>query len=396
MTAAAITRSDDWQEALDRAIQEAGVEGPPAGAADLALFFASGDYGEHLSTMVRRVQSATGAGLVAGCSGQGIIGPEREIEGEPAVSLMTLQLPGATLRGCHITQGTVEQTGSAEGWHHFTGVSSDEVNAWLIFADPFHLDVETLLNNFSAAYPGQPIIGGLASAAAHPHQTFVFLNGEAHEEGAVAIALGGAYTVQTVVSQGCDPIGEPWIITSANGSIIETISQRPAYEVLVETVKALPQAEQERAARNLLVGLAMDEYKESFGRGDFLIRGLMGADPNSGAIAVGAQPRVGQTIQFQIRDAKAADEDLRQLLAQAHDELGGTMPVGAVLCSCNGRGAGLFGFPDHDARTVAQQLGAVPVAGFFCNGEIGPVGKNVFLHGFTASLGLFVPAKPTS
>jgi small ligand-binding sensory domain FIST len=234
-------------------------------------------------------------------------------------------------------------------------------------------------------------VGGLSSAASHPHQTFVFLNGEVWTEGAVALALGGDYTVRTVVSQGCDPIGEPWIITAANGSVIETISQRPAYEVLVETLKALPPDVQQRATRNLLVGLAMDEYKDTFGRGDFLIRGLMGADQNTGALAIGARPRVGQTIQFQIRDAKAADEDLRQLLSEARDQLGDTQPAGALLCSCNGRGAGLFGFPDHDARTLAQQLGPVPVAGFFCNGEIGPVGKDVFLHGFTASLGLIVP-----
>ncbi|MBV8086065.1 MAG: FIST C-terminal domain-containing protein [Chloroflexi bacterium] len=390
MSTAAISRGLEWEPALERAIDEAGAA---AGTADLALLFASADYGEHLSTMVRRVQSVTGADIVAGCSGQGVIGPEREIEGEPAVSLMALSLPGATLRASYVRQQDLEAAVDSPEtfWPGHTGVSADEANGWLLFADPFHLDMESLLPNFSAAYPGTPIIGGLASAAAHPHQTFVFLNGQVHDEGAVAVAIGGGYTVRTVVSQGCDPIGEPWIITDAEGSVVRTISQRPAYEVLVETLKALPAETQQRASRNLLVGLAMDEYKDSFGRGDFLIRGLMGADPDSGALAIGAHPRVGQTIQFQIRDASAADEDLRQLLVEARDALGDTRPVGAVLCSCNGRGEGLFGFPDHDARTVAQQLGAVPLAGFFCNGEIGPVGKNVFLHGFTASLGLIVP-----
>jgi small ligand-binding sensory domain FIST len=390
MAASAITRSVDWEEALEGAIQEASSSGETA-PADLALLFASADYGEHLPAMVRRVQSATGAAIVAGCTGQGIIGPEREIEGEPAVSLMSLPLPGATLRACHITQDHLDQAHEPGFWHHHTGVSPDDANAWFIFADPFHLDVETFLDSFAEAYAGLPIVGGLSSALAHPHQTFVFLNGEVYEEGAVAIALGGAYTVHSVVSQGCDPIGEPWIITSANGSVIETISQRPAYEVLVDTLRALPADKQQRASRNLLVGLAMDEYKDSFGRGDFLIRGLMGADQKSGALAIGARPRVGQTIQFQIRDAEAADDDLRHLLNEARESLGSTRPVGALLCSCNGRGAGLFGTPDHDARTLAQQLGAVPVAGFFCNGEIGPVGKNIFLHGFTASLGLIVP-----
>lgn len=391
MSAAAITRSMDWQEAIDRAIEEASA-GSEAGTADLALVFASADYAEHLEAMLARVQRATGAGLLAGCSGQGIIGPEREIEGEPAVSLMALRMPGAMLRACHISQEQVDRFETPEAWCEHTGISRDEVNGWLMFADPFHMDVETLLDGFSSAYPGVPVLGGLASASAHPHQTYIFLNGEVHGQGAVAVALGGAYTIKSVVSQGCDPIGEPWIITAANGSIVETISQRPAYEVLVETIRALPPEKQERASRNLLVGLAMDEYKETFGRGDFLIRGLMGADPKSGAIAVGARPRVGQTIQFQIRDAAAADEDLRQLLVEARETLGDTRPVGAVLCSCNGRGQGLFGFPDHDARSVAQQLGSVPLAGFFCNGEIGPVGRDVFLHGFTASLGLIVPA----
>ncbi|HLY66783.1 MAG TPA: FIST N-terminal domain-containing protein, partial [Chloroflexota bacterium] len=302
MSAAAIVRDKDWQEALEGAIREAGMA-EDAATADLALFFASDEYAEHLPAMVRRVQSATGAAVVAGCSGQGIIGPEREIEGEAALSLLALPLLGATLRGCHISQSDLEQTGSAEGWHALTGVGPEEVNAWLLFADPFHLDVEALLQSFTEAYPGAPIVGGLASGSVAGHRTFVFLNGEVHSEGAVAVALGGGYTIKTVVSQGADPIGEPWIITAAEGSVVQTISQRPAYEVLVETIKALPREKQERASRNLLVGLAMDEYKDSFGRGDFLIRGLMGADPNSGAIAIGAHPRVGQTIQFQIRDA---------------------------------------------------------------------------------------------
>ncbi len=390
MTTAAIARGLDWEQAVESAIREAGAE-QPATTPDLALFFASSDYEPHLETMLRRVQSATGAGLVAGCSGQGIIGPEREIEGEPAVSLLTLSLPGASLNAHHLSQNDLASGDGPEYWQRRTGEEPSGINAWILLADPFHLDVEGLLNELTAAYPGTPIVGGLASGASNPHQTYVFLNGEVHAQGAVAIALGGDYTVKTVVSQGCDPIGEPWIITGVSGSIIETISQRPAYEVLVETIRGLSPEMQERASRNLLVGLAIDEYKDAFGRGDFLIRGLTGADPSSGALAIGAYPRLGQTIQFQIRDAAAADEDLRQLLNRAHDELGDVRPAGAILCSCNGRGEGLFGFPDHDARTVAQHLGPVPLAGFFCNGEIGPVGKGIFLHGFTASLGLFVP-----
>jgi len=163
----------------------------------------------------------------------------------------------------------------------------------------------------------------------------------------------------------------------------------------MQTLRALPPDLQERARSNLLIGLAMDEYREEFGRGDFLIRNLLGADRESGALTVSALPRAGQTVQFQLRDAEAADEDLRVLLEREMLVLGDTRPVAGVLWSCNGRGAGLFGSPDHDARTVAAVLGPVPLAGFFCNGEIGPVGGRSFLHGFTASMVLFIPTDGT-
>jgi small ligand-binding sensory domain FIST len=169
---------------------------------------------------------------------------------------------------------------------------------------------------------------------------------------------------------------------------VRSIGTRPAYEVLVETIQGLDPVERGRVSGNLLVGLAMNEYRDEFRRGDFLIRNLIGIDPSSGAIAIAAQPRVGQTLQFQIRDARAADEELRHML-------GGLSvgPAAALLFACNGRGAGLFGAPDHDARTVRELLGPVPLAGLFCNGEIGPVGAATYLHGFTASLALIAPTE---
>jgi small ligand-binding sensory domain FIST len=234
------------------------------------------------------------------------------------------------------------------------------------------------------------MLGGLASFGPAERRTFVFLNGAVFDAGGVGLSIGGPYTIRPLVSQGCEPIGEPWMITGVQDNIIQTISNRPAYDLLVETLESLPEEVQARAQNNLMVGLAADEYRESFGRGSFLIRPLLGIDPASGAIAIGAYPRLGQTIQFQMRDPDAADLDLKELLEKTRADLGEQQPVAGILCSCNGRGIGMFGEPHHDARVVASTLGMLPLAGLFCNGEIGPIGSRTFLHGFTASLALFV------
>jgi len=190
-----------------------------------------------------------------------------------------------------------------------------------------------------------------------------------------------------LVAQGAEPLGQPWIVTDCENTTVKTLGSRPALEVLQETLLELDDETRDRAARNLLVGLAMNEYKETHERGDFLIRNVMGADRESGIVAINAIPRVGQTFQFQFRDAQAADDDLRTRLTDLRDALEPEEEVvGALLCSCNGRGRGLFGEPDHDAAARSEIFGPVPTAGCFCNGEIGPVGGENYLHGFTASI----------
>jgi small ligand-binding sensory domain FIST len=380
---AAISHEQDWRAALDEVLAATDLGDSPV---DLALLFAGATYSEDFDDLVRRAREASGARHLVGCSGQGIIGPQREIEGEPALSLLRLSLPDATIRVAHVTQATVEG-----GVGRIGGVALEDVNAWLVLTDPFRLDADALIHGMEQAYPGVPIIGGMASGRYTERRTYVFADDTVYDEGAVVVALGGNVAVRTVVSQGATPIGQPWTITGAHDNILETIGGRPAYQVLVETIQGLPAEVQRRAAQNLLVGLAIDEYKDEFHRGDYLIRNLMGADRESGALAISGYPRIGQTLQFQMRDAAAADEDLRELLASAHQGLGDARPVAALMCSCNGRGAGLFGAPDHDADGLAREFGPVPVAGFFCNGEIGPIGGKTFLHGFTASIALFVP-----
>ncbi len=388
---AAIAQDADWERAAQAVLEATGSDGPAAGLIDLAFLFASATYEDNLPALVRRVREATGATTLVGCSGQGIIGQAREVEREPAVSLLTLSLPGARTRALRVTQRTLDECRQPADWHQLADVAPGEVNAWLVFADPFRLDVEALVGGLSAAYPGTPLLGGLASGEPRAQRTFVFLDGEVHADGAVVVALGGAYTARAIVSQGAEPISQPWTITGAQGHFVQSIGQRPALEVLADTLRGLPPEQQQRARRNLLVGLAMDEYRDEFGRGDFLIRNLLGVDPKTGVLAIGASPRLGQTLQFQLRDARAADEELRELLGRARQDLGATRPVAALLCSCNGRGEGLFGAPDHDAQALSDMLDLDSVAGFFCNGEIGPVGGRNFVHGYTASIALIVP-----
>lgn len=386
--AGGIAPGQTWEEALDGALAQAGerVQG-----ADLLLLFLSSALLPHYRELLARLRELTAARLLVGCSGQGVIGTAREIEHRPAVAVLGLTLPGASLRVGHVTQEQIERCATAADWHALLGVHPDDVNAWIILADPFTVDGERLLAGLAAAYPGVPLAGGMASGDPRLRGTHLFLGGRVLSEGAVLIALGGAYTLRTVVAQGAAPIGETWTITGVEQNWVTGLGGRPPLQVLSETLQALPADLRARAAHNLLVGLAINEYQAEFRRGDFLIRNLIGAHRASGALAIGDAPRVGQTLQFQVRDAEAADEDLREMLAAVCVDLGGTEPVAALLCSCNGRGVGLFGVPDHDARAVAEQLGPLPLAGFFCNGEIGPVGGRPYLHGFTASLALIVP-----
>lgn len=384
--AAAIGRDPDWRKALADVLARVTEEVEDA---DLAVLFASASYAQEFSELIEQARQTLRSRVLIGCSGQGVIGPSTEIEGEPALALLALSLPDASLETRHLSQADLQQCDSVGATRELLGVLPDDVNAWLLLGDPYTLDAERLLDVLSASYPGVPLLGGMASGDAQARRTHLFLDGQVHEHGALALAIGGPLTIRSIVSQGCNPIGRPWTITGTQEQTIKSIAGRPALDVLLETIEQLPAEERQRAQQNLLIGLAMDEYREDFGRGDFLIRNLLGADRESGAIAVSALPREGQTLQFQVRDAAAADEDLRLLLEEKRAAPPGEELLGALLWSCNGRGQGLFGSPDHDAKAVADILGPIPLAGFFCNGEIGPVGSKNYLHGFTASIALF-------
>ena len=389
--ASSIGFGPEWQRALGDALGEVSsrLEGT---SVDLAVVFAAPQYAPHYADVLAEIRARLDPRVVIGCSGQGVIGTDREVEDMPAISILAFSLPGALLSPHHVTQAVLAEDSGR--WAASLGAEQADANAWLIIADPFTLDPDLLMSTLSMTYPDAPLVGGLASGHPRLRGTHVFLDGEVHIEGAVALALGGPYTVQPVVSQGAEPIGQTWTITGAHENVVESLGMRPALEILAETFRDLPEETQQRARSNLLVGLAMNEYQDEFQRGDFLIRNLLGINQEAGELVIGAAPRIGQTLQFQLRDPDAADQELTFLLDRTRDELEGRPAVGGLLFACNGRGIGLFGNADHDAKAVTNHLGAIPLAGFFCNGEIGPVAGKPFVHGFTASLALIVPKEP--
>lgn len=358
----------------------------------LGLVFVAPRLFPHVTQLLEVLRVHARIPLLAGCSSNSLIRGGEEIEDSAGLVLGLFSFPGGTLEGFHFTQEDTESSDGPRYWHQRSRVEVGGTNGWLVFADPFHLDTEGWLRQWNQAFPSVPILGGLASGEAEQQSTQVYLNGEVFSDGGVAISFGGGVRLAGVISQGCTPIGETWTITRVERNFIHEIGNRPAYEVLAETFNRLSPAEQHRSQGNLFVGLVVNEYLEEFQRGDFLIRNLLGVDPHSGSIAVGALPRTGQTIQFQRRDAATATADLTELLSQARKRFGASDIFGGCLCSCNGRGSHLFGRPHHDAGAVQQRLGPLGLAGFFCNGEIGPVGDRNFVHGYTASLALFVKA----
>jgi small ligand-binding sensory domain FIST len=383
----------EWRTALGVALDSATTSLDGA-QPDLLVLFASAAYGEHYGALLAEAKMRTDAREVIGCSASGVIGLNREVEDQAGIVALALRLPPRSLIGVRRVRAEatgqspvdLEMVSASELDAQATDLANRAPTGLLVLADPFTMDVDALITRLEQRYQKVPIMGGLATSLPGWRHTFLFHGTDVLEEGALVIGLGGATKLTPVVSQGCEPIGQAWTITDATGHIVKAIGGRPAYDVLAETVRGLDDERRARVNGNLLVGLAMDEYRDEFGRGDFLIRQFLGVDPRSGAIGIGAQVQVGQTLQFQIRDAQAADEELRHMLALTHQAKG--LTSAALLFACNGRGVGLFGAPDHDARVVRDLLGPLPVAGLFCNGEIGPVGSRTFLHGFTASLAL--------
>ncbi|MFF0519584.1 FIST N-terminal domain-containing protein [Actinomadura nitritigenes] len=350
---------------------------PLSAAPDLVCVFISGDDPEEIAAAARRAALSASPALVIGCSASGVIGGGRGVEDAGAVSAWAAVLPGARLEAFRLETLKAEDklivVGMPEG--------QDDDVVGLLLADPYSFPVDAFVERSDDALPGLALVGGLAEAGEHG-EARLFVDGDVYEDGAVGVVIGGAVTAATVVSQGARPIGPDMVVTKADENVLYELAGVPALEKLEQIVLELPEDEQELAGRGLLIGVAMDEYADEHERGDFLVRGVVGADTDSGAIAIGDVVDVGRTVRFQVRDAGAAEEELTALL----ERFDLTPVEGALLISCNGRGQAMFPDSDHDAKVLDRAFGPAGVGGFFAAGEIGPVAGRNHVHGFTASI----------
>ncbi len=378
------------EDALRAAVE--GCRDDAGGGGCLAFIFVSADWRPHLEDVIEIVQVYGRVPTVVGCSADGLIGTAQENENVSGASVFLLNAPGLRPSVTPVHGGLVHAGVGDSGWVETTGLAPEDAAGFLVLADPAAFDGENWLTQWNAAYPGVPTFGGLASGGTERGEFFVFHSGSDSPVDALIIGIpqGAGVTLSGVVSQGCRPFGEPYTITEVDKNVLVSLATKPAYSVLEEAFETLDNDDKTQARGNIFAGLATSEYVDEFQRGDFLVRNILGGDADAGAIALGAFPRTGQTLQFQLRDGDSADEDLCALVAGAKGA--GVRPFGTLLFSCTGRGHRLFGVPDHDAGVLDDAFGKIPVAGFFCNGEIGPVGRSTYLHGYTAAAAFFVLA----
>lgn len=376
--ASAISEATRLEDAIDEATEL--VRSQLAGAApDLAIAFVSAEHSDHYSRLAPALARALPGAQIVGCSAGGVIGAGQEVEFAPALSITAAVLPNVEVTPFYLGAD------DASGWERCIGMADDAApQAIVILPDPFSVRAESLVRWLDATYPDSVKLGGLASGARGPGQSALFLGDEIYRSGTVGFALSGDVEVDTIVAQGCRPIGSPMFATRVEGHAIFQLDGRRALDVLETLYRSLPPPDQALLESSLFLGLVMDGGRHEYDRGDFVIRNLIGLDRDEGALLVGATVEPNMVVQFHVRDAATSSEDLEQLLGGHRDQ-----PAGALLFSCLGRGSMLYGRPNHDSELFEARLGPVPLGGFFCNGEIGPVQGRTFLHGYTSSFGLF-------
>lgn len=361
-------------------------------AFDFVMAFFSEDYGAVTPSAADRLHTALNPRVLIGCTCEGVIGKSREIEHRMAITLLAAKLPNVDLVPFSLDADDWEALQDPDRLQGLVRAESG-TRLFVMVADPFSTPMDQVLDAFNSHYDGVPIIGGMASGASVPGTNVLLLNDRAFASGAVGVAFAGNFVTDIVVSQGCRPFGRTFSVTEAHDNIILSLDGEPPLSQIQNLVGQLSEEDQALLQNGLFLGRAIETDRAVMGRGDFLIRSVIGVDRESGAIGVGDYIHAGETIQFHMRDQRTAQEDLELLLTpQALD----APPSGALLFSCNGRGTRLYDHPNGDISTIQGILGGVNIAGFFAAGEIGPIGGKNFLHGHTASMALFRPGLPAA
>ncbi|MBD2202137.1 FIST C-terminal domain-containing protein [Calothrix sp. FACHB-1219] len=376
-------------DVVERAVSS--LTAPP----DLGLVFISSAFASEYSRLLPLLAEKLSVPVLIGCSGGGVIGTTtkgqtQELEAEAALSLTLAHLPGVDVKVFHILADELPDLDSSpDAWIDLIGVPPSPTPQFILLCGSFASGINDLLQGLDFAYPGSVTIGGQASAGGMSGRMALFCNDRLYREGTVGLALSGNIVLETIVAQGCRPIGEPMQVTKAERNIILELDEQVPLVLLRELIANLSEKERILAQHSLFVGVAMDGFKPSLQQGDFLIRGILGVDPTAGAIAIGDRVRPGQRLQFHLRDAEASAEDLEVLLQQYQDSQADEVAAAAALMfSCVGRGEGLYGKPNFDSELFRRYIKDIPVGGFFCNGEIGPVAGSTFLHGYTSVFGI--------
>ena len=365
---------------------------------DLAVVFCSVAFAEEYEQFPGLVQRELGPKVLVGTTGMGVIGVGREAEERPGVSISAGTLPGVSVAPFHVDGAKLDALGpSPKRWGEFLQAPLDQTVNMLLFGHPFTMPIDELVDALDQAFPSGRKVGGLASGGQSPDSIAVFLGDKTYYEGAVGTALWGDLDFDVIVAQGCRPVGPALKITRASGPDIYEVDGEPAYGRLMAVLNSLPEADRLLARRALFVGVAMAGHEKE-GQlqydGGYLVRNLMGANPQAGVVRVGHHFHEGQTIRLQVRDAQTAEQELTRMLAEYRAKVKALEPAAAFMFQCNGRGTSLFGAEGHDARVFREGLGDMPLSGFFCNGEIGPVGEVTYVHGFTSSIGILRPKRP--
>jgi len=386
----AVSDSPSFTEAVTQASEQilASLDGKRP---DLAVVFISSHHSPSYVTAPELLAESLGAKVLIGCSAAGVIGGGQEVERRPGIAISAAILPGVGISPFHLNQDELPSPDAGpQEWQTLLGVHPDDCPAIMLLPDPFTLRSDHLLAGLDFAYPAAVKIGGLASGGGQPGTNALFINDKSVRSGAVGIAFSGDLAVETVVAQGCRPIGKPLVVTKSEVNVISKLGDQTPLEVLNELFEAAETREKRLIRRSLQIGIIMDRLAQDRSEGEFLIRNVLGADEEDGTLAVGELVQEGQVVQFFVRDAQAADEDLRLMLEEYIDNLDeGDIPASALLFSCLGRGQYLYGSPDHDTTIFTEMVADIPIAGFFSNGEIGPLGDQTFLHGYSASFALF-------